>query len=190
MTKSALLVLDLQKGLMDMFPSVTGVYLPKVAEAINEARAAGVKIIYLRTCFRRGHPEVSSRNLSFARIVDYGGAFEDDSSTEISASVAPIDGDVVIIKRRTSAFSGSDLDCVLRGLNIDSVVLTGVATSGAVLSTLRQAADLDYSLTVLEDLCIDPESDVHQLLVEKVFPKQGRVLTSGKWLQELKGKKN
>jgi nicotinamidase-related amidase len=43
-----------------------------------------------------------------------------------------------------SAFSGSDLDVLLRGLDADTLVLSGIATSGVVLSTLRQAADLDY----------------------------------------------
>jgi nicotinamidase-related amidase len=47
-----------------------------------------------------------------------------------------------------SAFSGSDLEVLLRSLGVGTLVLTGIATSGVVLSTLRQAADLDYRLIV------------------------------------------
>ena len=54
----------------------------------------------------------------------------------------------------------------------DSLVLTGIATSGVVLSTLRQAADLDYGLTVLVDACADADPEVHRVLTEKVFPRQ------------------
>jgi nicotinamidase-related amidase len=53
----------------------------------------------------------------------------------------------VVTKKRVSAFAGSDLDLVPRAGEIDSLVLTGIATSGVVLSTLRQAADLDFGLT-------------------------------------------
>jgi nicotinamidase-related amidase len=54
-----------------------------------------------------------------------------------------------------SAFAGSDLDVVLRAGGIEALVLSGIATSGVVRSTLRQAADLDFSLTVLSDGCVD-----------------------------------
>jgi nicotinamidase-related amidase len=50
-------------------------------------------------------------------------------------------------------------------------VLAGIATSGVVLSTLRQAADLDYRLTVLADGCLDADPGVHRVLLEKVFPR-------------------
>ena len=80
-----------------------------------------------------------------------------------------------------SAFSGSDLDVVLRSLGVDSLVLSGIATSGVVLSTLRQAADLDYRLTVLTDGCTDRDPEVHRVLMEKVFPRQASVVSVAEW---------
>jgi nicotinamidase-related amidase len=92
---------------------------------------------------------------------------------------------VVVTKRRVSAFSGSDLDMVLRVAGIDALVLSGIATSGCVLSTLRQAADLDVSLTVLSDGCIDGDEEVHRVLCEKVFPNQADVMTIDEWIAGL-----
>ena len=63
----------------------------------------------------------------------------------------------------------------------DALVLAGIATSGVVLSTLRQAADLDYRLTVLSDGCLDSDPEVHRVLTAAVFPKQADVLTVGDW---------
>jgi nicotinamidase-related amidase len=91
----------------------------------------------------------------------------------------------VITKRRISAFAGSDLEVILRSREIDHLVLTGVATSGVVLSTLRQAADLDYRLTVLADGCYDPDPEVHRILTEKVFPRQADVTTIDDWTKAL-----
>ena len=92
---------------------------------------------------------------------------------------------MVVTKRRVSAFSGSDLDMVLRAGAIDALVLSGIATSGCVLSTLRQAADLDFSLIVLSDGCINSDHEVHRVLCEKVFRDQAEVLTTDEWIRRL-----
>jgi nicotinamidase-related amidase len=70
---------------------------------------------------------------------------------------------------------------VLRAGGIDHLVLTGIATSGVVLSTLREAADRDFRLTVLADACSDGDEEVHRVLTEKVFPRQAEVTTVADW---------
>jgi nicotinamidase-related amidase len=71
-----------------------------------------------------------------------------------------------------SAFTGSDLDVLLRAAGGERIVLAGIATSGVVLSTVRQVADLNYRITVLSDACADADPEVHRVLMEKVFPRQ------------------
>jgi nicotinamidase-related amidase len=100
-------------------------------------------------------------------------------------AITPEDGDVVITKRRVSAFTGSDLEVVLRSGDVQHLVLCGIATSGVVLSTVREAADKDYRLTVLSDLCADADPEVHRVLLEKVFVRQAAVVTSEQWVQSL-----
>jgi len=60
-----------------------------------------------------------------------------------------------------------------------------MSASGVVLSTLRQAADKDYLLTVLSDCCGDRDLEVKRLLMEKVFPMQAEVLALADWKGEL-----
>lgn len=69
----------------------------------------------------------------------------------------------------------------LRDRGIDTVVIGGVVTSGAVLSAVRQLADLDFRLLVLEDCCADYDAEVHRVLCEKVFPRQARVIKSSEF---------
>lgn len=90
-----------------------------------------------------------------------------------------------MVKRRVSAFTGSDLEVVLRALEVDHLVLAGIATSGVVLSTLREAADRDYRLTVLADACSDGDDEVHRVLTEKVFRRQADVVTVDAWAASL-----
>jgi len=70
---------------------------------------------------------------------------------------------------------------VLRAGGTGHLVLAGIATSGVVLSTLRQAADLDYRLTVLADGCLDADPEVHEVLLQKVFPRQAEVTSIAGW---------
>jgi nicotinamidase-related amidase len=68
---------------------------------------------------------------------------------QIDPEVAPVTDEVVVIKKRISAFTGSDLEVVLRSMEIRHLVLTSVSTSGVVLSTTWEAADKDYQITIL-----------------------------------------
>jgi nicotinamidase-related amidase len=184
MTNSALLIMDVQNGVVERFALEEG-YLPRLAAAAKAARDAGVLVIYVTVAFRPGYPEVSPRNRSFSALAGSGRFNDGDPATAVHPAVAPAAGDVIVAKRRVSAFAGSDLDVVLRSAGIESLVLAGVATSGVVLSTLRQAADLDYQLTVLSDGCLDADPEVHRVLTEKVFPRQAEVVGTADWVATL-----
>lgn len=105
-----------------------------------------------------------------------------DDFLKIDPSIAPLETDIVITKRRISAFTGSDLEVVLRSARINHLVLTGFATSGVVLSTTREAADKDYLLTILEDCCADRDEEVHRVLTTKVLSRQADVIQLANWL--------
>lgn len=171
--------MDVQRAVVDRFPDPG--YLPRLREAIGAARAASLPVIYVVVGFRPGYPEVSPRNKIFGGIARRAAMAGNDEATQIHPDVAPEPGDIIVTKRRVSAFAGSDLDMVLRAGDIDHLVLAGVATSGVVLSTVRQAADLDFGLTVLADGCLDADPEVHRVLTEKVFPRQAEVTTVADW---------
>jgi nicotinamidase-related amidase len=68
----------------------------------------------------------------------------------------------------------SDLDIILRAGNIDHLVLAGITTSGVVLTTLRQAADLEFAFAVLADGCLDSDPEVHRYWWKRCSPPDGR----------------
>ena len=179
MAKHALLVMDVQRAVVDRHPDPG--YLPRLREAIGAARAGGLPVIYVVVGFRPGYPEISPRNKIFGGLPRRMAGADSGQGMQIHPDVTPEPGDIVVTKRRVSAFAGSDLDVVLRASEIDHLVLTGIATSGVVLSTLRQAADLDFGLTVLADGCLDGDPEVHRVLTEKVFRSQAEVTTVAEW---------
>jgi nicotinamidase-related amidase len=177
--------MDVQRAIVGRFGGDTA-YLPRLRGAIDAARAADVPVIYVVIGFRAGHPEVSPRNRAFGTLATGTAYTPADPNAGIHPDVAPATDDVVVTKKRVSAFAGSDLDMVLRARDVDSLVLTGISTSGVVLSTLRQAADLDFGLTVLADGCLDRDPEVHRVLTGKVFPRQAEVTTVEKWTAALR----
>lgn len=179
-TRSALLVMDIQPGIIDRVVEPEA-FLARVTDAVRAARGQGVPVIHVVVGFRPGLPEVSKQNQSFSTLKRQPPAYVVDPRP----AIAPEGTDIVVVKRRVSAFTGSDLEVVLRGGEIRHLVLCGIATSGVVLSTVREAADKDYQLTVLADLCADPDAELHSVLTGKVFPRQARVTSAAEWLASL-----
>jgi nicotinamidase-related amidase len=176
----ALLVMDVQPGIVDRLKDKEA-YLARLSVAVALAHAHHIQVIYVVVGFRPGFPEASSRNKVFQGILKTGASHLINPQPVIP----PSGGDLVVIKRRVSAFAGSDLEVILRASEITHLVLSGISTSGVVLSTIREAADKDYELTVLSDLCADVDEQVHTLLLEKIFPRQANVIGSGEWNLEV-----
>ncbi|MGH1550653.1 cysteine hydrolase family protein [Leifsonia poae] len=179
---SALLLCDFQNGIAGR-PGMEGA-VDAAARALDAARTRGIPVIFVRVAFRPGYPEVAASNLSFsAHAASAGDLMHVDSPyTQIVDALAPGEEEPVVVKKRISAFAGSDLDVLLRGLGADELVIGGISTSGVVLSTVRQAADLDFRLAVLADACADADPEVHRVLTEKVFPRQAAVVTVDEWV--------
>jgi nicotinamidase-related amidase len=152
--------------------------LERAKEVLDAARSAGIFVGYCISHFRPGFPEVSDRSTTRAARRDSGEVLPTDPAALIHPAVQPQAGEPVIAKHRTSAFSGSAFEMILRAHNIETLILMGHATSGVILSTVRLAADLDYHLIVVEDGCADRDPEVHQLLMEKVFPRQANVVSA------------
>ncbi|HEX5448405.1 MAG TPA: isochorismatase family cysteine hydrolase [Candidatus Saccharimonadales bacterium] len=180
--KSALLVMDVQPGILDRLIKPQD-YLKRLTDAVKAARQNGLTVIFVVVSLRKGFPEVSPNNKSFSAITASSSA----TILKPEPAIKPRAGEIVVQKRRVSAFAGSDLDIVLRAQGITHLILTGISTSGVVLSTLREAADKDFKITVLSDLCADFDEQVQKVLTEKVFPRQADVTSSADWQKEIKG---
>ena len=179
---SALLVMDIQPPMVGSMAD-PGPFVDKLNMAISHARGKGVPVVFVVVGFRPGYPEVSPLNQSFSRFRSEASyPLDDPENTTVYEGVNRKEEDIVIIKRRVSAFAGSDLEVVLRATGIRELTLSGISTSGVVLSTLREAADKDYRLTVLEDCCFDRDPETHRVLTEKVFPRQASVLPVARWI--------
>ena len=176
---TALIIADFYKDMMGTIAhSIERNVLSNTQELQKAARQSGMLICYSATVFRPGYIEISDRNKTFSQRKNSGQPAVSDPIEVIHPGVSPINGEVVVGKHRVNALYGTDLDMTLRANQIDTIILLGYATSGVVLSTTRFAADSDYSIIIVEDCCADTDPEVHNFLMEKIFPRQADIVTS------------
>src|SRR5215468_12477515 len=186
-THTALLAMDCQSGIVSQYVKPAEEFLSRASSVLKAARQAHMPVIHVRVGFRPGLPEVGDRNKLFAAVKSspqYQKLF-DGPAGEIHPALGPEPGDIVVTKHRVSAFTGTDLEMILRAKEIRTLVLFGIATSGVVLSTLCDAADLDYRLLVVKDCCADSDVGLHTALIEKFFPLRATVISTAEFLAAL-----
>ena len=183
----ALLVMDVQRIVAAQLGDRADRYLARLAETVAAARAAGVPVIHVRVVHRDGHPEIGPLNKPFRGLAGTDAITESNPESGIHPAVAPLPGEPVLDKRFFSPFAGTDLDALLRARGAGTLVLTGLATSGVVISALRDATERQYAQIVLSDGCDDADEETHRFLVERFFPREADVMTSAEWVAGLGG---
>jgi nicotinamidase-related amidase len=174
--RTALLVMDFQHGVLQRMSGLEPL-LGRVQRAIADVRDRGGTIGYVRVAFtEEDWAAVPAANPVFAQAAQNRMMHHEDPSTAIHDSLAPQPGDIVVRKTRVGAMSTTDLDRRLRDRGIDTLVLAGISTSGVVLSTVVEAADRDYRLYVLSDGTEDPDQQVREVLLGRIFPRRAQVI--------------
>jgi nicotinamidase-related amidase len=185
--RTAVLAMDLQNGIVSIYCTGDPELIARCADVLTAARAAKMPVIHVRVGFRPGLPEISSRNPLFGAIKtsERHQQLFHGTGGDIHPALGPAEDDIVVTKHRVSAFEGTDLEMILRSLEIDTLVLFGIATSGVVLSTLLHASDSDYRLIVVRDCCMDTDAELHAALLDKLFQRRATVVTSADLLESL-----
>jgi nicotinamidase-related amidase len=133
-----------------------------IADLLATARPAGVPVFYTtqdltpRTLITAGRftEKMNPIDGSFAR---------DPRCHEIVAEVQPLPADTVIVKPKPSAFFGTQLAGMLTFLGIDTLIVTGVTTSGCIRSTVDHAFALNYRVIVPVECVADRVTLPHEI---------------------------
>ena len=177
---TALIIGDIQQGITSGYPFARRV-VPPLTELVPRARAAGALVVFVHFAVRGNGADLPPGNAMFRTFFEAGDAFHEGSpGTEVALPVA--EEDVIVVKRRASAFAGTDLDLVLRAGGISTLAIAGVATSAMVAATCYDAADRGYDVTVLRDGCADGDAAMHDFFMDAVFPSRGfEVVSCADW---------
>ncbi|CQR62625.1 cysteine hydrolase family protein [Streptomyces leeuwenhoekii] len=176
---TALLVMDYQPAILALVPEGEdrNALLGRVEGAIADVRANGGTIAYVRIGFTEADWDaIPASNKSFAPLAQHRVMHHKDPAAAVHERLAPQDGDIIVRKIRYGSMSTTDLDQQLRERGVTTLVVSGISTSGVVLSTVIDAADRDYQLYVLSDGVADPDTEVHNVLLHRVFPSRAHII--------------
>jgi len=153
------------------------------ARLADAARAAGAPVIFTRVEYRTpadgGH---------FYRKVPALKAFDTGNPmAEFTPELSPGHGDVVVTKQYPSAFFGTDLADRLRVLQIDTLLIAGLSTSGCVRATALDALCHGFVPVVVEEACGDRDRRVHDATIFDLRSKYAEIWTAADALSYLRG---
>lgn len=167
--KSALIVIDLQKGIVALPAAhpIDGVV--SNASALAEAfRERGLPVVLVNVAgMAPGRTEQPRR----------GGTFP-NGWTDLIPELNRQPQDRLVTKMTPCAFTGTGLDAHLKSLEVTQVVVVGVSTSNGVEVTARQAFELGFNVTLATDAMTDMNAEAHAYSVTKVFPRIGETGTT------------
>ena len=181
--KTALVVIDLQKGLAN-YPTVHPMkdVVANTARLADAFRAAELPVIWVTVAISAEAADaVKTRTESPMRF----GATPPEFS-ELIAELGAQPTDLFITKRQPNAFYGTELDLQLRRRGVSGIVLTGVSTSSGVDGTARAAFERAYNVSFVSDAITDMDAATHEHVMKKVFPKHGEIDATEKFLSLLK----
>ncbi len=162
--KTALIVVDLQKGLIDLpFVHPIATVIERTCTLLDAFRQRGLVVVLVNVT--GGAP---GRTEQSRRLLTYSEGFS-DLIPELDRRTS----DIVVTKQTWGAFASTDLQAQLKANGVTQVVVTGVATGTGVEATARQGYELGFNVTLALDAMTDGRPDAHTYSLASVFPRLG-----------------
>jgi len=174
--KAALIVIDLQKGIVSIPPAPIGAEIVgKSAQLIQAFRQHNLPVVLVNVVApppgRTGQPRNAHQ-------------FPPDWAELVSElDVQP--SDILVSKRSYGAFLTTNLQEELKSRGVTQIFLCGIATSAGVESTARSAYDLGYHVVFVIDAMTDRDPETHAFCTQKIFPRLGETGTTEEALKLL-----
>lgn len=167
---TALLVVDLQKGIVGSLPvSCIGAVVERAKVLIDAFRTQRLPIVLINVAgVAPGRTEQPRR---LGDVLPEGFA-------NFIPELDPQPDDIVVTKRTWGAFAGTDLETRLKAIGVTQVVVVGIATGTGVESTARQAYEAGFNVTLAVDAMTDTRPEAHDYSIRTIFPRLGETGTS------------
>ncbi len=161
--KTALIVVDLQKGLLNapFVHPISGV-IERSRALLDAFRRQNLPVVLVNVAGRAPGRTEQPRNVTYA-----------EGWTDLLPELGQEPSDIVVTKRTWGAFAGTDLEDQLKAKGVTQVVVTGVATGTGVEATARQAYEQGFHVTLAIDAMTDVRPEAHEYSVTHVFPRLG-----------------
>ena len=161
-SKPALIVIDFCEAYLDAdSPLYAGVEDARAAcvRLLAAARTAQIPVLHTRVEFQPGGAD---GGVFFRKVGALECFVRGNPLTAFGEGLAPQAGEVVVVKQYASGFFGTSLASTLTSLGVDTLVISGVSTSGCVRATALDACQHGFVPIVVRDACGDRDQRVHE----------------------------
>ena len=167
--KTALIVVDLQKGIIDMsFTHLIADVIPRNRALLDAFRRYELPVVLVNVAGGApGRTEQPRRYSTFP-----------EGFSDLIPELDHQSSDIVVTKRTWGAFASTDLEAQLKAKGVTQVVVTGVATGTGVEATARQAYEAGFNVTLATDAMTDVRPEAHEYSLTHVFPRLGETGTT------------
>ena len=154
--------------------------IPRINYLLQQGRALGIPIIFACDSF------LPDDFIFKGKMKPH--SIRGTEGAEVTDQLEVDEGDIILPKRRFSAFFKTDLDQTLRTWHCDTVVVGGITTNVCVLMTAMDALCHDFSAILLEDCSAAHKREVHETTIENyrkfaLYPLF-RIMTAEEFLHE------
>lgn len=182
--KAALVVIDIQKGIVAMDrklePYSANQIVTNVANLVKRFRELGLPVFLVHVTSVDGkdmlHPLTEQQ-------VQWSSSQRPADWSDFVKEINPTEKDIIITKRQWGAFHGTELDLQLRRRGIDTIVLCGVSTNIGVETTAREAYQHGYNQVFVTDAMAAASKEEHEAAIKFIFPRIGILRTTDQVLK-------
>ena len=188
--RPAILVVDFIEGFSGADSPLAGPWASQVActaRLLEKAHQRGAPVIFTTVEYAPGE---TADNLLVRKAPRVGLLERGSPWCEIDHRLPRSDTDLVIVKKHGSAFFGTDLTARLRGLGVDTLLVTGCVTSGCVRASVVDAAQHGYRTLTIRDATGDRSPLAHEANLLDIEARYGDVASSETalaWLDSITG---
>jgi len=177
MTKAAVVVVDMLKDNVKDGSPFTQI-IPNLQQLLSSVRQKDIQVIFANDSFMPGDLIFKGKMKPHC--------LRGTEGEQVIDELKPLDTDIVLPKRRMSAFFRTDLDITLRSLGIDTIAVCGITTPGCVLTTVFDGFANDFYVVLLEDCCTAAKQSQHDAIInilqEMPVAPMIRVMNMGEFL--------
>jgi maleamate amidohydrolase len=151
---------------------------------LGAARRAGIPIFYTRPGYRADGADLGSWSRKFAEA-GHDSMVDGAWGTMIVEELAPLPGEIVITKKKPSAFFATPLASYLIDLKVDTVIITGCTTSGCVRASVLDAFSYNFIVILPEECSFDRGEAAHAINLFDMQQKYADVMPTDAVIQHL-----
>ena len=173
----------LESKKIDFYQRIADVVLPNQARLQAAARKFGVEVLFtvIESLTRDGRDRSLDHKISGIHVP------KGSSDAKVIGAVAPQGDEIIVTKTASGVFNSTNIEYVLRNLNVEYLVIYGIVTDQCVESTIRDAADRGFLVTQVDDCCAAYTPEDHAASVASMRGHYCRTRTTSELIDEMEG---